>query len=79
MKMYLSGFSCGVFQVSGRMSGCSAYPQNVHILYCHIKSVFLLTFYVFGSHFLTLAEFLKIHYVLGFMPTPRSFGVSNSF
>ena len=34
-----------------------AYPENLHAVYCRIKSTFVLTLYIFGSSFRTLALF----------------------
>jgi len=34
-------------------------PENVHVLYCHIKLAFPLTFHVFGSCFRMLSDFLS--------------------
>ena len=40
--------------------GKGAYPQNSHVLFCHIKLAFRLTFYLFGSSFRLLADTLVL-------------------
>ena len=42
-----SPFNCCLIVVLSLVKG--AYPEHLHVLYCHIKLAFFLTFYLFGS------------------------------
>ena len=65
--MYLSSFSISVFRVCLEECWHHAYPENLHVLYCHVKLAFFVTCYVFGSCFRMLAVILVSDFLIFFI------------